>query len=168
MALFEPIFEALDRADVRYVVVGGVAVVLQGHARFTADLDLAVDLAPGPARRVIETLGDLGLKPAAPVDPMGLADPSIRTGWVAERGMLVFTMRDPDDPLRQVDLFVNEPIPFEELWARSEPVALGALTVRVASIPDLVEMKRLAGRPLDAEDVIHLEEIQGLRERGDG
>ena len=39
MSLFEPIFEALNRQNVRYVVVGGVAVVLHGHARLTADLD---------------------------------------------------------------------------------------------------------------------------------
>ena len=42
MPLFEPVFAALERAGSRYVVVGGVAVVLQGHARFTADLDLVI------------------------------------------------------------------------------------------------------------------------------
>jgi hypothetical protein len=37
---FEVIFQALELAGVRFLVVGGVAVVLHGHARFTADLDL--------------------------------------------------------------------------------------------------------------------------------
>jgi hypothetical protein len=73
VALFEPIFDALGRADVRYVVVGGVAVV-HGHARLTADLDLAVDLAPEQALRAIETLVELGLRPAAPLDPAEFAD----------------------------------------------------------------------------------------------
>ncbi|HJR97352.1 MAG TPA: hypothetical protein VJ979_05550 [Actinomycetota bacterium] len=35
MTLFEPIFAALERAGVRHVTVGGVAVVLHGHARLT-------------------------------------------------------------------------------------------------------------------------------------
>jgi hypothetical protein len=39
---FEQIFEALGQAGVRYVVVGGVAVVLHGHPRLTADRDLVV------------------------------------------------------------------------------------------------------------------------------
>ena len=168
MSLFEPIFEALNRAEVRYVVVGGVAVVLHGHARLTADLDLAVDLAPAPARRVIDVLVGLGLRPAAPVDPGGFADPGTRAGWIAERGMQVFTMRHPDDPLRQVDLFVEETVPFEELWARAEQVRLEDLSVRVASIPDLIRMKELADRPLDRDDVESLREIQEMRDRRDG
>jgi len=49
--LFEPIFEALNSAQVRYIVVGGVATVLHGFARLTADLDLIVDLQPVEARK---------------------------------------------------------------------------------------------------------------------
>ena len=36
---FEPVLKALNEAGVRYVIVGGVAVVLHGHLRATADLD---------------------------------------------------------------------------------------------------------------------------------
>ena len=79
----------------------------------------------------------------------------------------VFSMRDPDDPLRQVDLFAEEPVPFEELWERSELVRLEETSVRVASIPDLITMKELARRPLDADDIAQLRRIQTLRERGD-
>jgi hypothetical protein len=46
MSLFEPVFLALNNAEVRYVVVGGLATVLHGYARLTADIDLVVDLAP--------------------------------------------------------------------------------------------------------------------------
>jgi hypothetical protein len=161
--LFEPIFDALNRADVRYVVVGGVAVVLLGHTRMTADLDLAVDLSPEPARRVVDVLGSLGLRPAAPVDPAGFADPSTRERWRLERGMLVFTMRDPDDPLRQVDLFVEEQVPFEELWNRAEIVELEGIEVHVASIDDLIAMKERAGRPLDHDDIAELRRIREER-----
>jgi hypothetical protein len=44
MPLFEPILAALERKNVRYVIVGGVATVLHGYARLTADLDLSIDL----------------------------------------------------------------------------------------------------------------------------
>lgn len=43
MPLFEPLFAALEEGDVRYVVVGGLATVLHGHARLTADVDLVID-----------------------------------------------------------------------------------------------------------------------------
>jgi ABC-type tungstate transport system permease subunit len=45
VSLFEPVFEALNGAQVRYVVVGGFATVLHGHARLTADIDLVIDRA---------------------------------------------------------------------------------------------------------------------------
>ena len=47
---------ALAKENVRYVVVGGVAVVLQGSPRFTADLDLVVWLDSENARRAISAL----------------------------------------------------------------------------------------------------------------
>ena len=42
---FEIIFQALEQAGARYLTVGGVAVVLHGTPRFTADLDLVLDLS---------------------------------------------------------------------------------------------------------------------------
>lgn len=168
VALFEPIFAALNRAGVRYVVVGGVAVVLHGHPRLTADLDLAVDLAPAEARKAIDALLGLGLRPRAPVDPAGFADPATRSRWIAERGMRVFSMWDPEDPMRVVDLFVENPIDFEELWSRSEDVPLSGTTARVASIPDLIRLKRLAGRPEDALDIEALEAILERRAEMEG
>ncbi len=44
MALFEPVFRALNDTGARYVVVGGLATVPHGYARVTADADLVVDL----------------------------------------------------------------------------------------------------------------------------
>jgi hypothetical protein len=49
VGLYDDVFAALHRAGVRFVVVGGVAVVLQGHIRTTVDLDLVVDLAADAA-----------------------------------------------------------------------------------------------------------------------
>ncbi|MDQ3031572.1 MAG: hypothetical protein M3Y87_04085 [Myxococcota bacterium] len=57
MSSFEPIFRAPDEAGARYVVVGGLAVVLHGYARLTADIDLVVDLAPGEAIKAIAAAG---------------------------------------------------------------------------------------------------------------
>lgn len=167
MPLFEPIFEALNRNEVRYLVVGGVAVVLHGYARLTADLDLIVDLSPIEARKAIETLVGLGLRPTAPVEPLGFADPEIRSRWISEEKMQVFSMRDPATPMRQVDLFAESPMDFEQLWVNSELIELEETRVRVASIPDLIRLKRLAGRPLDLADVEALEEILRRREPKD-
>jgi predicted nucleotidyltransferase len=168
MALFEPLFKALNDAGVRYVVVGGLAVVLHGHARLTVDVDLVVDLDEDQARKAIDALTRMGLRPRAPVNPSDFADPSIRESWIRDRGMQVFSLFDPANPMRVVDLFVEHPVPFRELWSRSEAFELQQTTVRVASIPDLIHLKRMAGRPLDLADIEQLESILEAKKRKDG
>ena|SRR6266566_4073975 len=167
MALFEPLFKALNDAGVRYVVVGGLAVVLHGHARLTVDVDLVVDLDEGQALRAIDALVAMGLRPRVPVNPRDFATRSIREGWIRDRGMQVFSMFDPSNPMRVVDLFVDHPVPFEDLWSRSEEFELRDTTVRVASIPDLIHLKRLAGRPQDQADIEQLEAILEAKKKGD-
>ncbi len=167
MALFEPLFKALNDAGVRYVVVGGVAVVLHGHARLTVDVDLVVDLDEGQALSAIDALVKMGLRPRVPVNPRDFANRSVREAWIRDRGMQVFSMFDPSNPMRVVDLFVDHPVPFEELWARSLEFELRDTTVRVASIPDLIHLKRLAGRPQDQDDIERLESILEAKKKGD-
>ena len=165
LRVFEPIFIALNDAGVRYVVVGGVAVVLHGHVRVTVDLDLVVDLEPAAAALAIEALTRLGLRPRVPVDALDFADPVQRAGWISEKGMRVLMLHDPADALVEVDVFVESPAPFEELFARSEEVDLGSTSVRIASIDDLIAMKRVAGRP---QDLVDIEALQIISEARDG
>jgi hypothetical protein len=168
MSLFEPLFAALNSRDVRYIVVGGVATVLHGHARLTADVDLVIDLEPAGCRRALEVLAGLGLEPRLPVDARDFADPAIRRTWIEDKGMRVFSFVDPDNPMRAVDLFAEPVLDFEQLWSGSETIALRSTFVRVASIPHLIALKRIAGRPKDLADVEKLEEIQRRKERDRG
>jgi hypothetical protein len=164
VGFFEDFFRSLNQEGVRYVVVGGLAVVLHGHPRMTADIDLVVDLEPAAAELAIQTLTRMGLRPRIPVDAEAFADPSQRRSWIEERGMTVFNLYDPDDPLRSVDLFVESPIPFDQLWSRSDLIGLPGGDVRVASIEDLIAMKKKAGRPLDHADIEALEALRDERE----
>ena len=161
VALFEPVLAALDGAGVRFVVVGGVAVVLHGHPRMTADLGLVIDLAAASAASAIQALLDLGLEPRLTVDPHSFADPEVRRTWVEERGLTVFTMLDPRDALLEVDLFAQPPLPFDELWERATLVQLEGQQVRVACVDDLIAMKRQVGRPQDLADIAALEALRG-------
>jgi hypothetical protein len=50
----------LSRAEVRYLVVGGVACALNGFARTTEDVDLLIDAEPGNIRRLLGALERFG------------------------------------------------------------------------------------------------------------
>ena len=144
---------------------GGVATVLHGHVRLTADVDLILDLEEEEAARAVCALTAYGLRPRAPVNAEEFADARVRRSWIHDKGMQVFSFFNPDDPLLSVDVFVDHPIEFEGLYERSETCNLGSCPVKIASIPDLIRLKRLANRPRDLEDIARLEEI--LRIKGD-
>lgn len=160
MAIYDDVFAALNTARVRYVVVGGVAVVLQGHPRMTVDLDLVVDLAADQARAAVAALTGLGLQPRLPVPAADFADPEKRRAWIEQRDLQVFSFFDPTEPMREVDVFATEPLPLDELLADATVVDIGGVPVPVASRAHLVTMKRLAARPQDLADVAALEELE--------
>jgi predicted nucleotidyltransferase len=162
MLPLESLFRHLNDAGARYVVVGGLAVVLHGHLRATADVDLIVDLAPEQVDRTLAALDQAGFRPYVPVPARDFADPAKRAVWAQEKGMLVFSLRPPDG-VPMVDLFLEHPIPFDRLWANSVVVQLRGVPVRIASIEDLITLKRGAGRPEDLADADALAEIARLR-----
>ncbi len=163
MSIYEPILARLNEQGGRYVVVGGLAVVLHGHARLTVDLDLVVDLAPEAARRTISALVGLGFRPLAPVEALDFADAGKRREWVKEKGMRVFSLYQPENPLSAVDLFVETPIDFEELYRKAELIPIGTAVVPVVAIPHLIQMKQAAGREQDRADLRVLVEIEKRR-----
>ncbi|MGH9318035.1 MAG: nucleotidyl transferase AbiEii/AbiGii toxin family protein [Thermoanaerobaculia bacterium] len=154
------ILGTLAEARVRYVVVGGVAVVLHGHLRFTADLDLVLALDATNVLAALSALKTLGFQPRAPVQADQFADPAVRASWIREKGLVVFSLWSPSYPGTDVDIFAEEPIPFAELSARAKTADLPDLSVPIASIPHLIAMKRTAGRPMDLADIAALERIE--------
>ena len=150
---------ALNDAGVDYVVVGGVAVVLRGHARMTVDLDLALDLTTDNVTAALDVLKAQGLVPRLPVAAEQFADPDVRRSWVEERNLLAFTMHDPSDALREVDLLATTPLPFSTLLTSSDLVDVDGVAVRVASVEHLIAMKRLSGRAQDLADIEALSQL---------
>lgn len=57
---FEKLLVVLAETGVRFVIVGGIAVTLQGYVRLTEDIDLLLDDEPANIRRLLRTLSDYG------------------------------------------------------------------------------------------------------------
>lgn len=161
----ETIVRALDDAGVRYLVVGGLAVVAHGFLRFTADIDLVLDPDPAAMRRAVEALSGLGYTPRAPVPFVHYADPEARATWVREKGLAVFSVFSPEHRATEIDLFLEPPFDFETVYVRARRFEVGpGATATFVDLPDLLELKRRVGRPQDLQDIAALESV---RERGD-
>jgi len=160
----ERVCAALNAAGVRYLIVGGVAVVLYGHLRTTVDLDLVLDLEGGKVRAALQALGELGYLPRAPVPLGDFADKQKRARWAEEKNMMVFSLYHPGGTAFEVDLFVREPFDFDRAWQRRTVVRLERTEVPVVALQDLVELKEQAHRPQDMAD---LEALRSLGQDGD-
>ncbi|MCK5690336.1 hypothetical protein KAI87_13750 [Myxococcota bacterium] len=165
---YEKIFKVLSEGGVRYLVVGGVAVVFHGHGRMTADLDLVIQFEESNILAAIRALESLGYRPRAPVPFLDFADSAKRKLWLEEKGLMVFSLWSNQLAMTEVDIFIKEPFDFEEAWARRLDVDLDGIQVTIASRDDIIRLKEAAGRPKDLEDIRVLRILAGFEEgKGD-
>jgi hypothetical protein len=156
---FDALVHALDKAGVRYLVAGGLAVNAHGYLRFTRDVDLVVQLAPENIVAAFRALEGIGYRPIVPITASDLADPAKRAAWNRDKGMTVLNFWCDAHPDTPVDVFVTEPFDFSEEYARALVKPLGPVAVRFVSIFSLIRMKEIAGRPQDRIDIEYLRKL---------
>jgi hypothetical protein len=157
---YENVFRTLQKNHIRYAVAGGVALVLHGVVRFTADLDLIVDLDPENLRLFVDAMTELGYRPRNPVKAENFLDPEIRKGWKRDKNMEVFSFVDPTQPMTLIDVFIEEKIPFQEIMKELVPVTAKDILIPVVSLRHLKRLKQAAGRPQDLADIEAIEAME--------
>jgi hypothetical protein len=60
--------------------------------------------------KVIRTLVTMGFRPQAPVGAEDFTDGTVRERWVREKHMRVFSLIDPSNPMRVVDLLLEHAV----------------------------------------------------------
>jgi hypothetical protein len=125
------ILTALNAAEVKYLIVGGLAVVAHGYVRFTQDIALVIQLERENVLRAMNALTAIGYRPLIPVDAVEFADDRLRQQWRDEKGMIVFQMLNLDRESTRVDLFVAEPFVFADEYQAAKWHEWGALRAPV-------------------------------------
>lgn len=145
--------------DVDFVIVGGVAVIMQAMPRFTKDLDICYS----PAQENLDALGRVLVAHDARLRGIDEDVPFVPDGRTLRGTQILCLTTSAGD----IDLLV-EPSggpSYESLRRRADIMELADYSVRIASIEDLLAMKRAAGRPQDLIDVEALEAAKRLRRR---
>jgi len=163
MVHFETIFRRLNQKKVQYLVIGGVAVNLYGFPRATGDLDLLILLEPANIKRFLGAAKAMRLIPRFPVALEDLSEPQKREEWIRHKGMKVFSLYDPKQPLMQIDVMMKNVINFKKAWNGRKIMKAGKLTIPIVSINDLIQLKRKAGRERDRMDIRVLKQIQAIQ-----
>ena len=154
----DQILRTLLDAQVRFVLIGGLASQVHGSPSLTGDVDICFALDGDNLHRLSDALGSMaairrGLDGGilAPIDHRSLRSGDIFTLSTRFGDLDLLAHPDP-----QLD--------FESLRSRSIAAEIFGMEVRVAGLADLIDMKRAAGRP---KDLIELEILGALREELD-
>ena len=159
MELFKTLFSSLNRASIKYMVAGGIAVNLYGIERATADVDIVLQLGKRNLLKFIEVAERLGLKPKIPVKLEDFVDPEKRKSWRMDKGMLVFSLYDPKNPFFLIDIFTEIPFDFDAVYKQRKRMKFENIFIPVVPIKELIAMKEKSGRPQDRADVFYLKKI---------
>jgi hypothetical protein len=161
-ASLELIIRSLNDANVRYLVVGGIAVNAHGYYRSTLDVDLLVQLNSTNVVTALSTLQTLGYRPTIPVTLEDFADAAKRESWIIEKQMKVLKLYSDSHRQTDIDVFVYDPLGFDQAYSRAHYYELAPeIQVPVCSYEDLVKLKLLASRPQDLADLDQLRIARG-------
>lgn len=152
---FVEILRRLNESNVRYVLIGGLAMMLHGSANITQDIDIGYARTPENYSALASALRGMNarLRNFPPDLPFLLdADLTLETDFA------------PFDVLGHIAGAED----FEALYARSVPTGLEGVQVRIASLNDLISMKRAANRFKDRNHVLELEALKRLLNEATG
>ncbi len=139
---FKEFIQLLNEHKVRYLVIGGYAVALHGHPRYTKDLDIWVEMEPNNAKRLMDALTEFGFGAVGLTQEDFLApDQVIQLGYPPNRIDLVTT---PDG--------VN----FNICYQSKIQVKIDEINVDFIDLENLKINKKASGRLQDLADLENL------------
>lgn len=128
--------------EVRFMIIGGYAVVHYSRPRYTGDLDIWVDASMDNAKRVVAALNDFGL-----------TGPDVTTTMITDQNQII---RMGFEPMR-LELFTRIPgLDFNECYQRRTEAKIGSINIPFLSLQDLKINKLATGRPKDLQDLEEL------------
>lgn len=140
---FSDLLRLFNANNVKYLIIGGYAVIQYAEPRFTKDLDLWISADQENAKVVYKSLKEFG----APLAGLSEADFS-EEGYFYQMGL----------PPMRVDILMGIPgMAFDEAWVHRVVVDFEGLPVLFISRDDLIQIKKASGRPQDMIDANLLE-----------
>jgi len=157
-----PLLKALERHGVDFVVIGGIAGLAQGSSYPTYDLDVAYARDPSNLRRLVDALAEIGvtLRGAPPDLPFQHDVQTLANG----ANFTFDTEFGSFDVLADIAGIKS----YDELRAASRLKRIAGVDVRVASLDDLISMKRAANRVKDQLMVVEYVALAEDLNRGEG
>lgn len=154
----ERLLQVLNRHDVAYVIVGGVAAVAHGSTLPTEDVDVTPARDRDNLDRLAAALRELGARLRTEREPAGVDFPCDGAFLSAQSQMLNLVT-----DLGDVDLVMvpaGFPRGYDDLVDHAMAIDLGdGVPTRMASLNDVITSKRAAGRAKDRAALPYLDAL---------
>lgn len=145
---FEKLLEGLSSSGVRFIVVGGLAVSLNGYIRLTEDVDFVVDVCPDNIERLISFLKQFGKGYGGDLTPK---DFELEPGAIR-------IFEETEDC--QMDIFtINGGLTYQDLVDGADQTEVKGIKVLYASKQQLIEIKSSSQREKDRIDISALRQL---------
>lgn len=125
----------------------------------TADIVLIVDFTPDNIALFEKCMQGTGYLATIPVPFKEMADINKRNALIKEKNMLAYSFYNSLSGQAVVDILVDVPLAFEELWNKRETRIIADSEIYLTSVKDLIALKEYAGRPQDKSDIILLSRL---------
>jgi hypothetical protein len=138
---FKEFIELLNNNKVRYLIIGGYAVVYHGYVRSTNDIDIWIDISEANIERLLSALDEFGFSALDFKKTDFMPNQIIQLGY----------------PPNRIDIITSPAgVSFDECYASKEQVELEMISVNFIDLKNLLKSKKAANRTRDLADIEEL------------
>ncbi|MBN1847986.1 MAG: hypothetical protein JW932_05320 [Deltaproteobacteria bacterium] len=140
---FKEFIELLNKNSVKYLVIGGYAVALHGHPRYTKDIDIWIQSSQENAAQLLRALEEFGFGSLdLQVDDFIVPNQIIQLGY----------------PPNRIDLLTSAAaLDFEECYQVKKSEIIDGVQIDFIDSENLKRNKKAIGRKQDLADIENLQ-----------
>ena len=148
------VIKSLNNHKVKYALVGGYAVSLHGAVRGTVDVDIVIQLTKTAFLNAEKAFTEIGLQSRLPVSAEDVY--RFRDEYIKNKNLVAWSFYNPKNPSEILDVIITQDLKGMKTVTKE----IAGTKLKLASINDLIHMKRQSNRKQDIEDIKALEKLK--------